>query len=216
MLDEKGHVKLIDFGLATPFVNDEEPMSPTGSLIYMAPEMLREKTGGRYTDWWALGVLTHELLTGNSPWSSLTDKHVIKREILSNEVISTANLSTAAAFFIKSLLQHNWRARLGTNADADVRDAPFFEQIDWEATALQKGSPPIKLPLFLSEDDVSVQRSRALLDSYSKMSLHCSAPDDSWSLGLDQIKFYPKCNNLFSMKENSGLKIKSPKSRGKS
>ena len=40
MLDAKGHVKLIDFGLATEITNNEEPISPIGSLIYMAPELL--------------------------------------------------------------------------------------------------------------------------------------------------------------------------------
>lgn len=40
MLDAKGHVKLIDFGLATEINKSEEPISPIGSLIYMAPELL--------------------------------------------------------------------------------------------------------------------------------------------------------------------------------
>lgn len=35
MLDAAGHVKLVDFGLAKPFKGDVEPMSQTGSLIYM-------------------------------------------------------------------------------------------------------------------------------------------------------------------------------------
>ena len=40
MLDASGHVKLIDFGLATEINKYEEPVSPIGSLIYMAPELL--------------------------------------------------------------------------------------------------------------------------------------------------------------------------------
>ena len=51
-------------------------MSATGSLIYMAPELLEHCLGGRHTDWWALGVLSHELITGRVPWSSLTNKKV--------------------------------------------------------------------------------------------------------------------------------------------
>ena len=35
MLDSRGHVKLIDFGLSRE--TSGEPISPTGSLIYMAP-----------------------------------------------------------------------------------------------------------------------------------------------------------------------------------
>ena len=51
MLDGAGHVKLIDFGLACELRGFEEPVSPTGSLIYMAPEMIRDNMGGRHTDW---------------------------------------------------------------------------------------------------------------------------------------------------------------------
>ena len=39
MLDGAGHVKLIDFGLSCELRGYEEPVSPTGSLIYMAPEV---------------------------------------------------------------------------------------------------------------------------------------------------------------------------------
>ena len=49
MLDSSGHVKLVDFGLACSA--DEETVSRNGSLIYMAPELLRDQTGGRFTDW---------------------------------------------------------------------------------------------------------------------------------------------------------------------
>ena len=78
MLNAAGHVKLIDFGLARDVPQLDEPLSPSGSLIYMAPELLRESQGGRHTDWWAVGVLAHELLTGRTPWSSLTDKALIQ------------------------------------------------------------------------------------------------------------------------------------------
>ena len=60
ILDERGHVKLVDFSLAVPIYANtdlEQPMSPKGSLLFMSPEMISEKTGGRHTDWWAVGVV---------------------------------------------------------------------------------------------------------------------------------------------------------------
>ncbi len=55
MLDGAGHLKLIDYGLSQELKAGAsvagEPMSPTGSLIYMPPELLRDKIGGRFTDW---------------------------------------------------------------------------------------------------------------------------------------------------------------------
>ena len=70
MLDSSGHVKVVDFGLACELQGEECPMSPMGSLIYMAPELLVERVGGRHTDWWAVGILAYELITGRSPWST--------------------------------------------------------------------------------------------------------------------------------------------------
>ena len=64
MLDQWGHVKLVDFGLAHKIEGEEVPMSPMGSLIYMAPELLRDRVGGRHTDWWAVGILAYEITTG--------------------------------------------------------------------------------------------------------------------------------------------------------
>jgi serine/threonine protein kinase len=51
MLDSRGHVKLVDFGLCCELKGPDERVSPTGSLIYMAPEMIRDHRGGRHTDW---------------------------------------------------------------------------------------------------------------------------------------------------------------------
>lgn len=84
ILDQSGHVKLVDFGLSCALNEPatiatgsagvgssaagalvaagqaeaknshscwEEPMALTGSLIYMAPELLERQRGGRQTDW---------------------------------------------------------------------------------------------------------------------------------------------------------------------
>jgi serine/threonine protein kinase len=143
MLDARGHVKLIDFGLACELKASPEnqqpsdaplahgggqavasqPVSPTGSLIYMAPEMIRDHTGGRHTDWWALGVLAYELLTGRTPWSSLTDKKVIRKEIQTLIVAPPRKLSPPAGQFICSLLRQDHTRRLGKRSPS-VEETP--------------------------------------------------------------------------------------------
>ena len=188
LLDESGHAKLIDFGLAVELATGEsaakasrqiatgaghaqqppalarfsptlppppQPMSPTGSLIYMAPELLRDKVGGRCTDWWALGVVSYELLTGRSPWSSLTDKKQIRREILldltssdqdSNEQTDSRvrlpecvhPVSAAAEGFVSSLLRRRHAARLGSRSDDELLGSPFFAGLDWRAVRLEE------------------------------------------------------------------------------
>ena len=53
----------------------DEPLSPCGSILYMAPELL-EMTGGTSVDWWTMGILMHEMLTGVSPWKNETQSAV--------------------------------------------------------------------------------------------------------------------------------------------
>ena len=141
MLDVYGHVKLIDFGLCRQLEAEGEPMSPIGSLIYMAPEMLIDHSAGRQTDWWAVGILAHELLTGRTPWSSLSNKKVIRKEIKHTVVCPPVQLCPAAGSFIVRLLQKDPTRRLGTIADIDVTAAPFFASIDWEATRRGESEP---------------------------------------------------------------------------
>ena len=76
MVERSGHIKIIDFGLAMKITDAAEHMPAVGSLISMAPEALRDEKGGRHTDWWAVGVLAFELLTGVTPWSSLDDRRI--------------------------------------------------------------------------------------------------------------------------------------------
>jgi len=158
MLDGFGHVKIIDFGLAIPLASqavqvggseakdgaqDQQPMSPTGSLIYMAPELLKEGVGGRHTDWWALGVLAHELLTGRSPWSSLTDKSLIQKEIGSMRVAPPDGVSPAAGKFVCALLHQTVSRRLGTAASSEVKGASFFKAVDFDACVRGTAEPAL-------------------------------------------------------------------------
>lgn len=188
MLNERGHVKLVDFGLAVPIsANLEQPMFPQGSLLYMAPEMIREKTGGRHTDWWAVGVVAHELLTGNTPWSTLTDKKVIKKEILGTIISPPTNLTQGAGLFICALMHQEPRRRLGYLSDSKVRDAPFFKRVNWNAVARQD-SPPAFLPSSVAVSDF---RRESAFDEY-RSRLTSRLPAAGWDLGLKTIDICPE------------------------
>jgi len=192
MLDSMGHIKLVDFGLACEVLTEEEDLSPTGSLIYMAPEMIRDHKGGRHTDWWALGVLSYELLTGRTPWSSLTDKKVIRKEIRTMRVTPPLRLSPRAGHFVCSLLRHNPKERLGTKTD--VKTASFFEPVDWEAMAKGETPPAFAMP---SESCTHPQDRSAALKSFlsrdpEEVEEGCSARDAKWTLGLPKITKHPE------------------------
>jgi hypothetical protein len=87
--------------------------------------------------------LAHELLTGRTPWSSLTDKEVIRREIKTLRVAPPRRMSASAGALVCSLLTHDRRKRLGTRADADLQKARFFDGVDWNAVASQQCPPAL-------------------------------------------------------------------------
>jgi len=188
MLDHRGHVKLVDFGLVDKLVADEAPLDRTGSLTCMAPELLRDRTGGRHTDWWAYGILAYELLTGNSPWSCLDDNRIIQEEIQRMEIVFPLHLSHEARQLLVGLLKRNVKTRLGTKSDREVRGAKFFENIDWEATALLE-SPPAFVPSCSVEDFVS----QRVLASYTSRPEEVEAEDCAWFIGFDRVTEHPRC-----------------------
>ena len=66
-LCDDGAVKILDFGLSRVFGSGSGPEG--GTPAYMAPEQWRRDAEDERTDVFALGVMLHEMLTGNRPFS---------------------------------------------------------------------------------------------------------------------------------------------------
>ena len=68
LLDQDGHIKLADFGISRPnFTERERTNSFCGSPEYMSPEMLSSEYHTRMVDFYSLGALLYEMLTGLPP-----------------------------------------------------------------------------------------------------------------------------------------------------
>ena len=68
LLDNEGHVKLTDFGLAKSLSADDKASTMCGTPEYFAPEILLKIGYDRMVDYWTLGVLLYELITMNTPF----------------------------------------------------------------------------------------------------------------------------------------------------
>jgi len=127
----------------------------------MAPEVVRGGQGGHdfSVDWWSVGVLTYELLTGASPFTvegeRNTQVEISKRILRSNPPIP-AHMSPEVQDFICRLLVKDPKLRLGGGKDDayELKSHPFFNSIDWDLLSAKRIQPPI-VPKINGELDVS-------------------------------------------------------------
>merc|ERR1711962_1968185 len=156
LLDARGHVKLTDFGLCKESI-DETSVTHTfcGTIEYMAPEILTRSGHGKAVDWWSLGALMYDMLTGAPPFTAENRKKTIEK-ILKGKLNLPPYLTPDARDLIKKLLKRQISQRLGSGpGDADpIKTHTFFRHIAWADVISRRLDPPFK-PVLTSEDDVS-------------------------------------------------------------
>ena len=165
LLDEDGHIILTDFGLSREFAPHEQEKraySFCGTIEYMAPEVVKGGNHGHdiAVDWWSLGVLTYELLTGASPFTVEGDRNTqqdISHRILNAEPMMPDFLTGDVKDFILKLLVKDPRKRLGgdaTDATAVKNHKFFVPSINWD-DLLRKNIPAPFIPRISTAMDVS-------------------------------------------------------------
>ncbi|XP_055495841.1 ribosomal protein S6 kinase alpha-5-like [Leucoraja erinacea] len=163
LLDGDGHIVLTDFGLSKEFVTDEDEKTYSfcGTIEYMAPEIIQGGRNGhdKAVDWWSLGVLMYELLTGASPFTvdgAKNSQSEISRRILKNDPPFSVEIGPTAKNLIQKLLVKDPKRRLGSGPTgaAKIKLHAFFQGLNWRDLATKSIEPPIK-PIIKNELDVS-------------------------------------------------------------
>ncbi|XP_072855558.2 testis-specific serine/threonine-protein kinase 5 [Pogona vitticeps] len=121
LLDERGFIKLTDFGFANRYSLKNSLMSTfCGSVAYTAPEILMSKKyNGELADLWSLGVILYAMVTGKLPFKERQPHkmiHVIKQGLAFRQAISPECQN-----LIEGLLQLKPAARLGLQQVATHR-----------------------------------------------------------------------------------------------
>ncbi|KAG0587224.1 hypothetical protein KC19_2G149700 [Ceratodon purpureus] len=161
LLDEKGNIKVTDFGFAKQI--DRRTYTLCGTPDYLAPEIILNKGHGKPVDWWTFGVLIYEMLAGYPPFYD-DDAVGTYQKILSGKVQFPGHFSRSAKDLLRRLLVADLTKRIGClkGGVKDIKTHDWFKTVDWDSVVRKKDTPPIR-PKVSSKDDTSC------FDDYSKL-----------------------------------------------
>lgn len=149
LLDAEGHVKLTDFGLSKEGIQDNfSANSMCGTPEYLAPEILDKRGHGKAVDWYSLGALTYEMLTGFPPFYDLKDRDRDKlyERIRRGTLPYPSYITPSAQDLLIGLLNRDPNARLGAGErdGEEVKVHAFFSGMDWTALTQRRIPPPFR------------------------------------------------------------------------
>uniref|UniRef100_A0A7E4VXX8 G protein-coupled receptor kinase n=1 Tax=Panagrellus redivivus TaxID=6233 RepID=A0A7E4VXX8_PANRE len=151
LLDENGHVRVSDLGLACDF-SKKKPHASVGTHGYMAPEVLAK--GVAYdssADWFSFGCMLYKLLKGHSPFRQhkSKDKNEIDKMTMTQDIeLPDQGFTNECKDLLEGLLKRDVHERLGCRGKGaeEVKDHPFFKGVDWQVIYLRRMPPPLIPP----------------------------------------------------------------------
>lgn len=159
LLDVTGYVKLVDFGFAKKLQSGRHFKTWTfcGTPEYVAPEVILNRGHDISADYWSLGVLMFELLTGTPPFTGpdpMRTYNIILKGI--DAIEFPRNITRNATALIKKLCRDNPSERLGYQRGGiqEIQKHKWFDGFYWEGLRNKTLTPPI-LPTVKSVTDTS-------------------------------------------------------------
>ncbi|KAJ0978375.1 hypothetical protein J5N97_013849 [Dioscorea zingiberensis] len=145
ILDADGHAMLTDFGLAKEFEENTRSNSMCGTVEYMAPEIILGKGHDKAADWWSVGVLLFEMLTGKPPFSG-GNREKVQQKIVKDKIKLPAFLTSEAHSLLKGLLQKEASKRLGSGAGGsnEIKNHKWFKSINWRKLDAREIQPSFR------------------------------------------------------------------------
>ena len=158
LIDSKGHIKLTDFGLSKIVTNiEEKSFTICGTLQYIAPEIISGEGYNESVDWWSLGIIMYEMLTGKLPFKFNFDNQEEQNDlnIYDKKIKYPSWIEENAKDLINKLLNKDPEKRIGSGKEGaeNIKKHPFFSDIDWNK-ALNKELRPPFIPKIENETDI--------------------------------------------------------------
>ena len=145
LFDEKGFLYITDFGFAK-WAKKINHFDTSGTISYMAPEVVSGKNHGYVSDYFSVGVVIYEIYENKRPFLS-ENRTIYKQEVYSNKDLFanlTRNWSNEMIDFVKGLLNTKPEKRLGFKGFAQIIRHPWMKSINWRNLTEMKVEPPFK------------------------------------------------------------------------
>jgi len=147
ILSKSGHIKLIDFGLASIKSPGQRNCCHCmcGAPAYMAPEMYHGTGHDEAVDWWAVGVTYYEFLTGLRPFGGGT-VDAMKREVCYCDLgFEGLNIPREAKDCIVKFLEKDPANRLGSRGGIEqIKKHAAFASVKWDRIKNCKEKTPAR------------------------------------------------------------------------
>ena len=156
LLDKYGHIKLTDFGFAK-YCNDVT-FTIVGTPDYIAAEIIQTKGYNKSVDWWSLGVLIYEMLSGFTPFY---DSNTLKTyDNILNAPLKfpmSKNFSNEVIDLLTKLINRDLSQRLGNlqNGVEDIKNHIWFQEVNWHKMFKKNIETPYEPPIKAGHGDTS-------------------------------------------------------------
>ncbi|XP_038670646.1 ribosomal protein S6 kinase-related protein-like isoform X1 [Scyliorhinus canicula] len=136
LLNDRGHLRLTDFGFCRRLCRGERAHTICGTIQYMAPEVLRGSPYNHTADWWSLGVLLFALVTGKFPVEPQCDHASMLLRVEQADIVPPATISHNLTILLTELLCGDPGLRL--HRLGVFRAHRFFQGLSFDPDSLQK------------------------------------------------------------------------------
>lgn len=142
VFDSKGFLCLTDFGISQK-LSSRMKICKSGTLWYLAPEVLYGQFYNLTSDYFSLGVIMYEIMEGRRPFSGnsrddLMDNYIKEKLVVRNPY----SYSSDAVDFVTKLLIKNSAKRLGCQGIKELISHPWLNDIDWKNLAVKNVRSP--------------------------------------------------------------------------
>jgi len=173
LLDNKGHVKIGDFGTCIQMIKNDDGVQTNkckfatgpGTMDYVSPEVLENATKrqmsvyGPEIDWWSFGIMIYELFYYETPFYD--DSQMMQQAAIINfedkfnfPVDDEIKVTDTAKAFIKCFIARRTKrvGRSGPDDISDITGHKFFKGVDWNFDTIRNYDPPFPVELKSPKD----------------------------------------------------------------